>query len=175
MNLKHAGLAAIATAALLSVPAFAQSASTNAGVSSGTGGSVSSGTGAAVNSSSGPSSSSMSASPSPTANSGTATSSDKMTGDSHMGSSSSASTTTTTTTPGGASASVTVTPSTSVAVETAPHLLPGGVMAPMASTTVLGGPAANVSGSQTVVTRYWVNVPAHVERRADFQRWQHLK
>lgn len=87
-----------------------------------------------------------------------------------------ASTTTTTTNPAtGASASVTTTPSTAMAVETAPHLLPGGVMSPMNSTTVLGGPAANTSGSKTVVTNYWVNVPAHVERRGDFQRWTHLK
>ena len=74
----------------------------------------------------------------------------------------------------GASASVTVMPSTAVAVESA-HLLPGGAMVPANSTAVLGGPAGNVSGSQTVTTSYWVNVPADAPRRGDFQRWQALK
>jgi hypothetical protein len=56
------------------------------------------------------------------------------------------------------------------------HLLPGGANVQASSTTVLGGPAGpGVSGTQTVVTRYWVNVPANVERRADFQRWKSLK
>ena len=71
-------------------------------------------------------------------------------------------------------ASVTVTPSTAVAVQSA-HLMPGGVMLPAQSTTVLGGPAADVSGSQTVTTRYWTNVPANAQYRADFQRWQQLR
>src|SRR4051812_47501093 len=51
-----------------------------------------------------------------------------------------------------ANTSVTVTPSTSVAVPTA-NLLPGGVMAPAGSTTVLGGPSGDASGTQTVTTR----------------------
>ena len=51
--------------------------------------------------------------------------------------------------------------------------------APAGQTAVLGAaPAATLpvaSGSQTVVTRYWVNVPANVTSRPDFQRWTHLK
>jgi hypothetical protein len=74
----------------------------------------------------------------------------------------------------GASTSVTVMPSTAVAVEST-HLLPGGAMVPANSTAVLGGPAGNVSGSQTVTTSYWVNVPPDAARRGDFQRWQALK
>jgi hypothetical protein len=38
---------------------------------------------------------------------------------------------------------------------------------------VLAAPAVN--GSQTIVTSYWVNVPANVTSRADFQRWLQLK
>lgn len=85
----------------------------------------------------------------------------------------SGSTTTTVTTPP-ATATVTVKPSTSVAVESS-HLMPGGVMMPSTSTTVLGGPSGNISGSQTVTTHYWVNVPPNAAQRADFQRWQQLK
>jgi hypothetical protein len=73
-----------------------------------------------------------------------------------------------------ANASVTVTPSTSVAIPSA-HLMPGGVMAPAGSTTTLGGPSGDISGSQTVTTRYWVNVPAGAERDPTFQRWQSLR
>lgn len=71
-------------------------------------------------------------------------------------------------------ASVTVTPSTAVAVQST-RLMPGGVMLPEQSTTVLGGPAADVSGSQAVTTRYWANVPANAQYRGDFQRWQQLR
>jgi len=76
--------------------------------------------------------------------------------------------------PVGTSASVTVMPSTTSAIPSA-HLLPGGAMVQRSSTTVLGGPAGDASGTKTVVTQYWTNVPAGVERRADFQRWQSLK
>jgi hypothetical protein len=118
MKVQRAGLAVVAVAAFLSLPALADSS-----VSTGTGGSVSSGTGLLV---------------------------------------------------APASASVTVMPSTSVAVPTG-RLLPGGAMVQRSSTTVLGGPAGDVSGSKSVVTDYWVNVPSGAERRDDFQRWQSLK
>ena len=52
----------------------------------------------------------------------------------------------------------------------------------MPSATVSGGVVAqagtteSVNGNtRTVVTRYWVNVPAGVERDAEFQRWQRLR
>ena len=76
------------------------------------------------------------------------------------------------------SSSVTVLPSSSVAVSTVPgnRLLPGAAQLQASQTTVLGGPAAGgVSGSQTIVTNYWVNVPANAESRGDFQRWLRLK
>ena len=79
-------------------------------------------------------------------------------------------------TPGVPSA-IAVAPSSNVAaVLPSGQLLPGGTMV-QSSTTVLGGPPAVVTGpaSTTVVTRYWVNVPAGVESRADFQRWMHLR
>jgi hypothetical protein len=74
----------------------------------------------------------------------------------------------------GANASVTVIPSTQTAVPTA-NLKPGGVMFPAGSTTVLGGPSGDASGTQTVTTRYWVNVPANAQNNGDFQRWQKLR
>lgn len=77
-------------------------------------------------------------------------------------------------TPGAPSASVTVIPSTAVAVPSA-HLLPGGAMVERSSTTVLGGPAGDASGSKTQVTTYWVNVPPNAQNRYDFQSWQSLK
>ena len=120
MKVQRAGLAVVAVAAFLSLPALADSS-----VSTGTGGTVSSGTGLVV-------------------------------------------------APATASTSVTVMPSTAVAVPTA-RLLPGGAMVQRSSTTVLGGPAGDVSGSKSVVTDYWVNVPSGAERRDDFQRWQSLK
>jgi hypothetical protein len=76
--------------------------------------------------------------------------------------------------PVGTSGSVTVIPSTASAIPSA-HLLPGGAMVQRSSTTVLGGPAGNASGTKSVVTDYWVNVPPGAERRDDFQRWQNLK
>lgn len=78
-------------------------------------------------------------------------------------------------TPGAPSATVTVTPAATVSV-VQPHILPGASMVQYSSTTVLGGPpAVGVASTQTVVTKYWANVPAGVERRADFQRWMALK
>jgi hypothetical protein len=76
------------------------------------------------------------------------------------------------TTPG-TDASVTVMPHTSSAVPSA-RLMPGGAMVPYSSTTTLGGPGANMSGSKTVTTRYWVNVPPDAQQRLDFRRWQRL-
>jgi hypothetical protein len=79
---------------------------------------------------------------------------------------------------GAPSSSVTVIPSSSVAVTTVPgnRLLPGAATVQANSTTVMGGPAAGgISGSQTVTTTYWVNVPGGVQYRSDFQRWQSLK
>jgi hypothetical protein len=79
---------------------------------------------------------------------------------------------------GAPSSSVTVLPSTSVAIGTVPgtRVLPGAAQVQSSQTTVLGGPAAGgISGSKTVVTNYWTNVPAGVEHRSDFQRWQSLK
>jgi hypothetical protein len=76
--------------------------------------------------------------------------------------------------PASANASVAVMPSTAVAIPSA-HLMPGGTMVQRDSTTVLGGPAGDVSGTKTVVTHYWVNVPAGVQNRGDFQNWQRLK
>jgi hypothetical protein len=78
---------------------------------------------------------------------------------------------------GAPTTTVTVLPSSNVAVTTyGNRLLPGAAQVQASQTTVLGGPAAGgVSGSQTVVTNYWVNVPANAERRADFQRWLSLK
>lgn len=73
----------------------------------------------------------------------------------------------------GTDASVTVMPHTASAVPSA-RLMPGGAMVPYSSTTTLGGPAGNVSGSKTVTTRYWVNVPPDAQQRLDFQRWQRL-
>jgi hypothetical protein len=78
---------------------------------------------------------------------------------------------------GAPSSSVTVLPSTSTTVATIPgnRVLPGAATVQASQTTVLGGPGPGISGSQTVVTNYWVNVPANAENRADFQRWMHLK
>lgn len=71
-------------------------------------------------------------------------------------------------------ATVTVVPHTASAVPTA-HLMPGGAMVPYSSTTTLGGPGESMSGSKTVTTHYWVNVPADAQHRLDFQRWQRLE
>jgi hypothetical protein len=70
----------------------------------------------------------------------------------------------------------TVLPSGTVLLPATSHLLPGAVQVQSSTTTVMGAaPAVGVSGSRTIVTNYWVNVPAGVEHRADFQRWLALK
>lgn len=59
----------------------------------------------------------------------------------------------------------------------APVLVAPGAVAVAPSTTVLGaGPAIVTTGpasSVTVVRHYW-NVPANINSRMDFQRWQRL-
>jgi hypothetical protein len=77
-------------------------------------------------------------------------------------------------TPGVPSASVTVIPSTQDAIPTH-SLLPGGAMVQQSSTTVLGGPSGDVSGSKAVITNYWANVPGDAQQRGDFHRWQQLR
>ena len=76
-------------------------------------------------------------------------------------------------TPGAPAAStVVVTPGAPAVVPNA-HLLPGGVVASIgSSTSVAGGPGATTT---TTVTRYWVNVPRGAENDPTFLRWQHLK
>jgi hypothetical protein len=77
-------------------------------------------------------------------------------------------------TPGAPNTTVSVTPSTSVT--TASHrLTPGGAMVQRSSTTVMGGPSGDATGTRTEITTYWANVPANAPRRHDFQRWQALK
>lgn len=149
MTLKHAALAA-ATAAVLAAPAFAQT--TDCRISSSN---LASDCSTTTTLGAGPATMSGST---VTNSSGTSVSSG----------------TGVTVTPGAPSTSVTVMPSTSVAVSTT-HLLPGGANVPANSTTVLGGPAGNASGSQSVVTTYWTNVPADAMNRWDFQRWTHLR
>jgi hypothetical protein len=55
-------------------------------------------------------------------------------------------------------------PATSVAVVPA-----GAVLVPGSATEMVAG------NSKTIVTRYWVNVPAGVERDPEFQRWMRLR
>ena len=76
---------------------------------------------------------------------------------------------------GAPSTTVIVEPATTVAVVPGTRVLPGAAQVQASQTTIMGGPAPGVTSSQTVVTRYWVNVPAGVEHRSDFQRWTHLK
>jgi hypothetical protein len=78
-------------------------------------------------------------------------------------------------TPGVPTGSVAVNATTTGTPMPQHHLLPGGTMVQRSSTTVLGGPAPGVSGTKTVVTTYWANVPADAARDANFQRWQALK
>lgn len=67
-------------------------------------------------------------------------------------------------------------PSSTVVVAPGSRVLPGASNVQASQTTILGGPAAGgIASSQTIVTRYWVNVPAGVEGRSDFQRWMNLK
>jgi hypothetical protein len=80
-----------------------------------------------------------------------------------------------TVTPAMPAASVTVQPSTTTTAQPSPRLLPGGAMLQYSSTTVMGGPSGEASGTKTEITRYWVNVPANATSNADFQRWQRLK
>jgi hypothetical protein len=70
---------------------------------------------------------------------------------------------------------VIVEPAATVALVPGTHLLPGAAQVQASQTTVMGAPAPGIVSSQTVVTRYWVNVPAGVEHRDDFQRWTRLK
>lgn len=60
----------------------------------------------------------------------------------------------------------------------APVLVAPGTVAVVPNTTILGAPAAVVTtspvvSSTTVVRHYW-NVPANINSRMDFQRWQRL-
>jgi hypothetical protein len=59
----------------------------------------------------------------------------------------------------------------------APVLVAPGTVAVVPNTTILGAPAAVVTApvvtSSTVVRHYW-NVPANINSRMDFQRWQRL-
>ena len=55
----------------------------------------------------------------------------------------------------------------------APRLMSGGTIVQHSSTTTMG--AAGPATTKTIVTSSWANVPANVERRGDFQRWQKLK
>lgn len=59
-------------------------------------------------------------------------------------------------------------PST-VPVVVGASIVPGSVVAEIASNTSVNG------NTKTTVTNYWVNVPPHARQRADFQRWQMLK
>ena len=61
-----------------------------------------------------------------------------------------------------------------VAPAPAPRVYYGAAVVPYRTTTVMGGPAEGVT-TRTVITRSWVNVPADVAAREDFQRWQSLK
>ena len=143
MNRKHA--LAVAAAALLAVPAFAQSSSctldNNLQMTC-------------------PSTTILGAGPAVTSSSGTVVQSG----------------TGLVVTPGAPSSSVVLAPAGSVVLAPSSHLLPGAAQVQSHQTTVLGGPAAGgITSSKTVVTNYWVNVPAGVEHRADFQRWMRLK
>jgi hypothetical protein len=142
MNRKHA--LAVAAAAFLAVPAFAQSSSctldSNLQMTC-------------------PSTTILGAGPAVTSSSGTVVQSG----------------TGLAVTPGAPSSTV-VAPTGSVVLAPSSHLLPGAAQVQSHQTTVLGGPApGGIASSKTVVTTYWVNVPAGVEHRADFQRWMRLK
>lgn len=72
---------------------------------------------------------------------------------------------------------VIVTPGVSTAV-VAPVPTVAVIPSPAISGAVVAqaGTTESVSGNaRTTITRYWVNVPAGVERDADFQRWQRLR
>ena len=73
-------------------------------------------------------------------------------------------------TPGVSSTTVVTAPATAVVVAPSPSAsLHGATVAQVGTTETVNGT------TKTVVTRYWVNVPAGVERDADFQRWQRLR
>lgn len=77
-----------------------------------------------------------------------------------------------------APAAATVTPGVSTTVVTPATTMT--VAPPQATisgaTVAQAGTSETVSGNtKTIITRYWVNVPAGVERDADFQRWMRLK
>lgn len=72
-------------------------------------------------------------------------------------------------TPGVASSTTVTTTSAPVALTLPAPRYSGAVMAQAGSTESVSG------NTRTTVTRYWANVPAGVERDADFQRWQRLK
>lgn len=72
---------------------------------------------------------------------------------------------------------VVVTPGVTTAAVTAPATVASVPAASLNGAVVVpAGTAESVNGNtRTVVTRYWVNVPAGVEREAEFQRWQRLR
>ncbi|HEX7892077.1 MAG TPA: hypothetical protein VF522_22195 [Ramlibacter sp.] len=70
-------------------------------------------------------------------------------------------------TPGAPSATV-VAPAGTVAVLPA-ATISGAVLVPAGTTETVS------ANSKTIVTRYWVNVPAGVERDPEFQRWMRLR
>lgn len=69
---------------------------------------------------------------------------------------------------------VVVVPGTPGAVPHA-HLLPGGTVTTVGTSTVAAADPQAGASTTTTVTRYWVNVPAGVENDPQFQRWQRLK
>lgn len=71
-------------------------------------------------------------------------------------------------TPGVPAAAVVTAPATTVVVAPSASIH-GATVAQIGTTESVNG------NTRTVVTRYWVNVPAGVERDAEFQRWQRLK
>ena len=75
-------------------------------------------------------------------------------------------------TPAAPAAAVAAEPSATVSTP-APRLMSGGTIVQHSSTTTMG--AAGPATTKTIVTSSWANVPANVERRGDFQRWQKLK
>lgn len=67
-----------------------------------------------------------------------------------------------------APAATVVAPVPTVAVVPTPWMS-GAVVAQAGTSELVDG------NTKTVVTRYWVNVPANVTADADFQRWQRLR
>lgn len=84
-------------------------------------------------------------------------------------------------TPGVPSATI-VAPSTTVVAPGTTVVAPVAAVAAIPTPSMSGavvaqaGTSESVSGNtRTIVTRYWVNVPANVTADADFQRWQRLR